>query len=377
MNNTLVELNTKSLWLPISDYILDQAWKDSKSYYSDKERQIAFINTLSQKTIITYLQEDLDLDVEIESNNKSIWDLGINGTIIKVNNQSLVLIPSETTDIDEVSIAQELIDIPNLIGDYYLAIQVMSEINLLRVWGYTTHKKIKKENNLENNNYCVEKNKLSEDIRSLWLIQEFCPQVETKAYLEHLPELSSNQITKLLNNINFGKDNSYKEMFSFTQWANIIAQEKYRKILIEYRKLNNSPIVNLGRWLNNQFTESWVDINELISPNYVLSFRDPGIKRVKDLGIEISGVKLALVINVIQLNDKVAIQVSLYPTGEKNVLPYNIKLGIVDEDGEMFKEVTSRCDDEFIRYKFDAEFGDQFSIKISLEDANITEFFYI
>jgi hypothetical protein len=47
------------------------------------------------------------------------------------------------------------------------------------------------------------------------------------------------------------------------------------------------------------------------------------------------------------------------------------------QTGEVFKEVTSRSDDEFIRYKFDANSGDCFSVSVALGSSSITEMFQV
>lgn len=70
----------------------------------------------------------------------SIWEV-VNGTAIGIGETRIVLIP-EAMDTDEYEVQAEWVDIPSWAADYYLAVQVNSEDCWLRIWGYTTHKKL-------------------------------------------------------------------------------------------------------------------------------------------------------------------------------------------------------------------------------------------
>ncbi len=141
-------------------------------------------------------------------------------------------------------------------------------------------------------------------------------------------------------------------------------------------QVQKSTVNKLSAWLDNIVNEGWQSIEQVLSPRLIPSFRSD-IKRVKDLGLELSGNRLALMITIGKIDTGINIQASVYPTGGKNTLPPNLKLMILSETGELFKEVIALTDDQFIRYRFDAETGDKFQIKVALGDASITEEFEV
>nr|NCR11086.1 DUF1822 family protein [Microcystis aeruginosa LG13-11] len=53
------------------------------------------------------------------------------------------------------------------------------------------------------------------------------------------------------------------------------------------------------------------------------------------------------------------------------------KLSILTETGQVFREVIATDNDEFIRYRFDAELGDKFFIEVALESARVTEYLQV
>ncbi len=144
MTTTKIELTPNHTWFDIPEDLQDQAWAESASFTKDSTRQRAYINLLAQKILIPYLQEEVPSAI-IEPNQTTFWQLGVNGSLIKIDKQRIIIIPSEAFDLDELRVPQEWVDIPFLAGDYYLAVQVDTEDNLLRIWAYTTHKKLKEQ----------------------------------------------------------------------------------------------------------------------------------------------------------------------------------------------------------------------------------------
>ena len=106
---------------------------------------------------------------------------------------------------------------------------------------------------------------------------------------------------------------------------------------------------------------------------------DTQIKRAKliDLGVELAGCQVSLMMTIASTEQGMSVQASVYPTGEQSVLPPHLQLQILMESGEMFKAVTSRSDDEFIRYRFEAATGDRFVIQVTLGAACVSESFQV
>jgi hypothetical protein len=101
------------------------------------------------------------------------------------------------------------------------------------------------------------------------------------------------------------------------------------------------------------------------------------ITRVKDLGLELNGNHLALMITIRETKSGMKILAQINPIGEQKILPPNLRLIIADDQDNIFKEVVSRANDKFIRYEFGGTKGDRFKIKVALEQASITEEFTI
>ena len=236
MTSTVLELNLNSIWLEIPEAIQNDAWEESASFASQSSRQRAYINLLSQKLILPYLQEEVP-KASVEGNQTSFWELGINGTVVKLDNQRLILIPSEAFDLDELRIPQEWIDIPDLVADYYLAVQVDTEENLLRIWGYTTHHKVKEQGTYtqRDRSYSLDREDVTEDVDSLWLIREYFADEPTRTVVNALPKLSLDQLTQLLDTLANPELVFPRRAVTFEEWGAIIANENWRQMLVNRR----------------------------------------------------------------------------------------------------------------------------------------------
>lgn len=379
----MLELNSNNLWLEISEEIQHQTWQESNTLATQGDRQRAYINLLCQKVVLPYLQEECS-SVQVEKNQTEFWQLGVNGTAINIDNQCLIIIPSEAFDIDELRVPQELVDISELAADYYLAAQIDNEERVIRLWGYTIHKKLKEQGNYSrrDRSYFLERNDVTEDLNSLWLIREYFPDEPTRSSIESLPKLSLDKLNQLLETLANPEIIFPRRAVAFEEWGALLANENWRRILVERRTPQSHPksaSAILSQWLENKFEEGWQTINELVSPQLIGAFMSNQQKRAKllDLGLELSKNKVALTIAVTKNEKTVSVQAGVYPTGEQTTLPPNLKLIILTETGEVFKEVASRSDDEFIRYNFEVEQGDKFNVKVALGEASITENFQV
>jgi hypothetical protein len=110
-----------------------------------------------------------------------------------------------------------------------------------------------------------------------------------------------------------------------------------------------------------------------IDPNHPAS----GVRRIIDLGIQLAGKALALMVAVLRKPDQtVAILLRVYPMGSQRYLPLGLQLAGL-QDGQPFLEAESRDRDDYIQLKFCAEPGERFGVRISLADVSITENFVV
>lgn len=103
-----------------------------------------------------------------------------------------------------------------------------------------------------------------------------------------------------------------------------------------------------------------------------------GVRRVIDLGMQLAGQAVALMVAILQKSDQsVAILLRVYPMGSQRYLPAKLQLAGLLEDDKPFLEAESRDRDDYIQLKFCAEFGEQFKVRVSLENVSITERFAV
>ncbi|GAA6623006.1 hypothetical protein NUACC26_088310 [Scytonema sp. NUACC26] len=108
-----------------------------------------------------------------------------------------------------------------------------------------------------------------------------------------------------------------------------------------------------------------------INPNYF----DAGQRGFKDLGVQLAGYPVALILTILPIHSAMrAIRLQVSMT-DLSYLPSGLKLIVMDESGNLIKEVSAREKDNYIQFKFIADSGDRFSVKVALADASITEFF--
>ena len=103
-------------------------------------------------------------------------------------------------------------------------------------------------------------------------------------------------------------------------------------------------------------------------------------RKIKDLGLVMQGHKLGLMVAVIPLlEQRYAILNRVYPLGNEDYLPPNIKLSLSSEANEQLYQVESRelVQDSFIQLYFTASVGDRFNICVAIDNVSITEAFAI
>ena len=129
----------------------------------------------------------------------------------------------------------------------------------------------------------------------------------------------------------------------------------------------------LGKTNNEETRWNAAETLWAIAPDNPVS----GIRRIKDLGIEIGGHSLGLMVAILpKPEQKFAVLVRLYSLSD-TCLPSGLKLIVFDEDGGEFLDAKARETDNFIQLKFTGDSGEGFSIKIVLRDSEISEWFAI
>jgi hypothetical protein len=135
-----------------------------------------------------------------------------------------------------------------------------------------------------------------------------------------------------------------------------------------------SSLVHLGQWMQQQFEAGWIAVESLFSersPSF--AFRRSGIRRAKV--IELNGSEfgngefsdrqsLGLIVTLIPDPIQINIHLQLCPLGEQTRLPAQLKLQILTETGDLFREVMSGDADTFIQYEFTGQPGERFGVEV-------------
>jgi Protein of unknown function (DUF1822) len=161
--------------------------------------------------------------------------------------------------------------------------------------------------------------------------------------------------------------------------------------LLQYASTLESS-VKLSHWLDRIFESSWQTIEAVFSPPQ-MAFRGmpsrlqlgneranpdlDAIERIKVLNLPGLDTPLALLVRLLpHERPKMNIGVEVYPTGDLTHLPTDLKLAILDEEGDAVMQAEARTTKN-IQFKFSGEAGEQFSVKVALGNTHLTESFLI
>lgn len=244
--------NAIHLWLEIPEAELERSWQH-QPFSTPNRRWIAYLNRLSLNTFLPWLSEEHGANAKPypkQAALPSIWE-AVNGTAISFGNTKMVLIPTEALDIDEFRVPQEWVDIPNWVADYYIAVQVNLEERCIRIWGYTTHAQLKNQASYDafDKAYCLDSEKLISNLSILWLSQQLCLDVNTRASVAPLPELPLAQAQNLIQRLGNPNVIIPRTQIPFTTWGALLQHGGWRQRLYEQRQ--GQQQWSVGEWLQN------------------------------------------------------------------------------------------------------------------------------
>lgn len=263
----LTTLYPDQMWLEVSLLQLEQIIAGEQKYSYDVARSTAFNNRLTLDAFLNWFRTESGIDEVAQvwpsqDALPSIWEV-VNGTAIQLGNTRIVLIPSEETDSKEFCVPAEWVDIPSWAADYYLAVQVNTEDQWLRIWGYTTHKKLKQAGRYDRicRTYSLDQDSLIYDLNVMW-VARFLGGDRLVA-VSPLPKLSQAQAENLLAQLSQKSLYSPRFKVDFEQWAALIENETWRQQLYNQR---TQPVLMLSQWFKNRFEEGWLAVEDVLAP---------------------------------------------------------------------------------------------------------------
>lgn len=148
-------------------------------------------------------------------------------------------------------------------------------------------------------------------------------------------------------------------------------------------------IVKLGKWLEETqeyIEKEWQNAEELLKRqpqniSYMTRNSSETINKAKliDLKMNLASHPVMLLMTVTpKSQDKIKIRARLCPISGENHLPLGIKLEILSELDKVLKEVKAESRDYFVQLpEFTGESGDKFKLRITLNNASLTEEFMV
>ena len=265
---------------------------------------------------------------------------------LKVGEFKLCLIATENILDEEVNLAVDMIERPELAAHFYVLLEVLEEQEEVIIRGFLRYDELI--------NYTTRVKLQPRDGFYRLPLAQFDPEPNHLLFYSRFLEPTAIPLP-------------------------IVTETKAEENLVVYLQ---ETTTKLSQWLQGVIDESWQAIDTLISPEVNLAFSTRSVelatKRGKliDLGIQLSHQTVALLVNITEAEEKISISIQLHPTGKEKYLPRNIKVSLLSKAGNILQQVEARGQDNYIQLKlFKGERGKRFSIEVSLGDLSLRENF--
>lgn len=370
------------LALPIPAPMSDAAWHRAMVYRTSDARWNFYLNQLATELLAEYLQEDFpQIQIWQETN---IWQF-VSGSVLQLNDKRIVLLPSRAIDNSELVIAQEWLDIPAWAGDYFIAVQIDPDTEMLHCWGYLTHQMMKTKARYDaiDRSYNLDAHHLIADVSGLWAIQSINPTEVTQTEIAPLASVNPVQAENLLQRLATVPNPRLEIPFGL--WGALVSDRQWRQQLARLRQGEpdlNTVANRLSDWLQNVFATGWQAVEEFLGADAELALRQaataqPIVRRVKALQLP-DRVLLLLVSIEAEADNRLGIQVQLRAIHSTETLPADLTLTLLSNDDELVRSVVTRDRDNAIQLpRFRSDSGTGFKIEVRSGDTTICESFLV
>ncbi|NET44729.1 DUF1822 family protein [Okeania sp. SIO2B3] len=382
----------------------------SDRFNNEAQQWQAYVNILGLLALKKWLSDrHLTLDNPIESlpphqiiSSEPICPLQVNGfTVCLLTNENIVN--------EGIEIPEKMIYSPDFAAHFYVLIQVLVEEEEAILIGFIRHDQFKNRSLQKNEigNYQLSLTQLNYDSSHLILNLKYLSPAAIKlpkntlaesktwekltSWLEGILTEAWQPVEELLGNrkptiqMAFSLDQTTKKLSpkvvqNFLQQFQITQRprEKIQADLSQFELSDtevNKALVQILQTTEDEETR-W-QIAELlweIDPSHPAA----GVRRAIDLGMQLAGVPVALMIAILpKPNQRFAVLSRVYPLQDQRFLPANLKLIGLDEMGQSLFEIRARERDDYIQFKFTADPGDRFSLQVNLNSATVTKHFMI
>lgn len=267
---------SERLRLTIDQVDLETTWQQSQHHSHPIARYNGYLNGACLNALFNWLSDWPEPQnpqplVWHGQDLASIWEV-VNGTAIQIGGSRLVFIPSDESDLAEICVPQEWVDIPSWAGDYYVAVQVNLDGDdddrcWLEVCGFATHQQLKHQGRYSagDRTYSLAIDELTASLTVMQITLGLNLQAEVAPVLN----LSEMDAAKLLQILGDSSLYSPRLKVSFEQWAAFLANDKYRQQLYHNRVANFVPVVatptpaTLLQRMNNYSQAGWKMLEQM------------------------------------------------------------------------------------------------------------------
>ncbi len=275
MSFTTALIDSGQLHLEVEATQRDRIWADSQSFATPVSRWTAYLNGLAIAAILPWLKEEgmaprfnaaaaknqwelvsgssIDVGHSIHQQSKAvIHEDGSSETISKTKprRQRLVVLASEQLDLDEWTVPQEWVDSPAMVAEYFLTAQVNPDDSSVRLVGFTTQQRLKKEGQLDLNQriYSLTQEDWLGDLSLLALSVDAWPEAQAETI--ELPELSVEAADSLIERLANPEQLEPRLNIPFDRWAALLSHGGWQQRLAERRR--GEPVQrSIVDWVRN------------------------------------------------------------------------------------------------------------------------------
>jgi Protein of unknown function (DUF1822) len=382
----LKAIDPQTLWLEITPADLDRATPNPQLYANPTGIHNALLSQLCLDKFQAWLHDrEINHRVSFTADElPQIWDV-ISGGAIEIDLTRIILIPSDLLDRDELRVPQEWVDLPNLLGDYYLGVQVDLESGSIDISGFTSHRSLKQRGRYSSldRSYSLDRDFLVPDLDLLWISAELALAARTT--VPELPNIALESALDSIQALSTPSPYSPRLMLDFERWGAILNNPNLRSQLYQTRlskmAIDCAPVpLQLGAWLRQEFTNAiangWQSYQAVPTRN-----PNQAIERSKlvNLQIDLHQETVVLLIGIIpESNDIIRVLVRVHPAIGARHLPPQLQLSYLDEHGVSLRTVIARTNDDFIQLPaFTCPVAMEFNIQLQLGNARSIERFVV
>ncbi len=394
------KLQLESIDLEPEDF--QQANLFSSKFNNEARQWQAYLKILGLFALKRWLSDrHLTLDNQIESLATHLIISYEPISNLQVGGFKVCLLTNESIVNEGIEIPIEMIDSPDFATHLYIVIQVLVEEEEAVIIGFIRHDKFKNQSlqKKERGNYKLSFSELNPDSSHLilnlkylspaaieipereklttWLkrilTESWQPVEEIIGNRKPIMQMASS-LEKTTEKLSPKAVKKFLKQFQMTQKQRGKIQPDLFQSELSDTEVNKALVQILQTTEDEETRWQVAELLWEIDPSHPAT----GVRRAIDLGMQLAGVPVALMIAILpKPNQRFAVLSRVYPLQDQSFLPANLKLIGLDEMGESLFEIRARERDDYIQFKFTADPGDRFSLQVNLNSASVTKHFII